>query len=153
MLAEHFLARFEQRYRLKTLGFTDQALAAMHIHTWPGNIRELQNTIERGVILTGNRQSITEQALFTQSPTPARGQLLGESGHIVQDEPNAAMPAAGLDRLCESILTRGIALDALEDALIERAYRESDGNVSAAARRLGLSRPALDYRLKKRGKS
>jgi len=40
----------------------------------------------------------------------------------------------------------------LEEALLEQAYREAKGNISAAARRLGLSRAALDYRLKKPGK-
>ncbi|MBB3139775.1 sigma-54-dependent Fis family transcriptional regulator [Halomonas organivorans] len=149
LLAEHFLARFEQHYRLKTLGFTDQALAAMRRHDWPGNIRELQNTIERGVILTGEGHPVGEQALFGQQPAVARGQVLGDSGHLIQAVDDAATGDA-LEALCGSILEGGIALEALEEALLERAYRDANGNVSAAARRLGLSRAALDYRLKKR---
>ncbi|MGM0915112.1 MAG: sigma 54-interacting transcriptional regulator [Pseudomonadota bacterium] len=152
LLAEHFLARFEQHYRIKTLGFTDQALAAMGRHDWPGNIRELQNTTERGVILAGDRQSIGEQALFGQLPDPV-GQVLGESGHLTAGSSATSDTDDALETLCSSILEGGIALETLEDTLLERAYREANGNVSAAARRLGLSRAALDYRLKKRGKA
>tara|TARA_R110001599_G_scaffold297495_1_gene501767 strand:- start:223 stop:1929 length:1707 start_codon:yes stop_codon:yes gene_type:complete len=151
-LAEHFLARFEQHYRIKTLGFTDQALAAMHRHAWPGNIREMQNTIERGVILTGDRQSISEQALFGQRPDPV-GQVLGDSGHLTSDTSATSDTGDALETLCTSILEGGIALETLEEALLEQAYREAKGNISAAARRLGLSRAALDYRLKKPGKA
>ncbi|MCE0733182.1 sigma 54-interacting transcriptional regulator [Halomonas sp. G15] len=152
LLAEHFLARFEQHYRIKTLGFTDQALAAMGRHDWPGNIRELQNTIERGVILAGDRQSIGEQALFGQRPDPV-GQVLGDNGHLTAGSSATGDTDDALETLCSSILEGGIALETLEDTLLERAYREANGNVSAAARRLGLSRAALDYRLKKRGKA
>lgn len=149
LLAEHFLAHFEHHYRIKTLGFTDQALATMRRHDWPGNIRELQNLIERGVILTGNRQSIDEQALFGQQPLSARGQILGDGGLLTQASSNEG--GDPLATLCDTILEGGIALDALEKALLQQAYREAKGNVSAAARRLGLSRAALDYRLRKQG--
>lgn len=148
-LAEHFLADFEQHYRIKTLGFTDQALTAMHRHDWPGNIRELQNTIERGVILTGDRHAICEKSLFNQQPTPV-GQVLDLSGHLTQTG-GAGSPADTLERLCGNILETGISLETLEEALLEQAYREAGGNVSAAARRLGMSRAALDYRLRKLG--
>ncbi|PMR69548.1 sigma-54-dependent Fis family transcriptional regulator [Halomonas heilongjiangensis] len=152
LLADHFLARCEQHYRLKTLGFTDQAQAAMSRHDWPGNIRELQNTIERGVILTGDRHAIGEQALFGQHPLPARGQVLGAGGRLTTaaEDAGGESSTATLASLCQSILDDGISLDALEEALLEQAYREAGSNVSAAARRLGLSRAALDYRLRKR---
>jgi transcriptional regulator with AAA-type ATPase domain len=111
----------------------------------------MQNTIERGVILTGDRQSISEQALFGQRPDPV-GQVLGDSGHFTSDTSATSDTGDALETLCTSILEGGIALETLEEALLEQAYREAKGNISAAARRLGLSRAALDYRLKKPGK-
>ncbi|WP_355661092.1 sigma 54-interacting transcriptional regulator [Halomonas salifodinae] len=152
LLAEHFLARFECHYHVKTLGFSDQAMAMLRVHPWPGNIRELQNLIERGVILAGDGNSINEQALFGQQPLPARGQVLGPGGQLTSalDE-TGGEATTRLAALCQSILDGGISLDALEEALLEQAYREAGSNVSAAARRLGMSRAALDYRLKKRG--
>nr|WP_298415049.1 sigma-54-dependent Fis family transcriptional regulator [uncultured Halomonas sp.] len=157
LLAEHFLAHSEHQHRIKTLGFTDQALSALQAHPWPGNIRELQNIIERGVILTGDRQSISEQALFGQQMvhgTGGRGKTIAASGHLQTDgEQSILEENVTLEALCKSILNHGIGLEALEEALLECAYQETSGNVSAAARRLGLSRAALDYRLKKHGKS
>ncbi len=149
LLAEHFLARFECHYHVKTLGFTDQAMALLRAHAWPGNIRELQNIIERGVILAGDGNSIDEQALFGQHPGQKPGQTLSESGHIAQA--TEAEPGDALVSLCDRVLEAGVSLEALETALLEKAYRESGKNVSAAARRLGMSRAALDYRLKKGG--
>ncbi|WP_205619104.1 sigma-54-dependent Fis family transcriptional regulator [Halomonas halocynthiae] len=155
LLATHFLERFEQQYRIKTLGFTDQATAALQAQTWPGNIRELQNTIERGVILAGENKSIDEKALFSHLKSyPARaerGKLLTSGGYIQTDsEHDNQANDAFLRTLCEDILAQGIGLEKLEETMLEYAYHESKGNVSAAARRLGLSRAALDYRLKKR---
>jgi transcriptional regulator with GAF, ATPase, and Fis domain len=51
--------------------------------------------------------------------------------------------------LYEEIMRRGLSLDALEDALIQEAVRRADGNLAAAARALGLTRPQLSYRLQR----
>ncbi len=149
LLAEHFLKRFECHYHVKTLGFSDQAMALLRAHRWPGNIRELQNLIERGVILAGDGNSVSEQALFGQHPGHKAGQTLSESGHIGQASETGSDDL--LNSLCDQVLEAEVSLDALEQALLEKAYREAGHNVSAAARRLGMSRAALDYRLKKRG--
>lgn len=151
LLAEHFKKRFEKRYHKVTLGFTDRAIAALHAHEWPGNIRELENVIERGIILTDNSNYITEQTLFSTRWNPQQGgddsirTLNQASGQLEEIEPSEVR----LESLATQVLDEGISLGSLENALINKAMDEADGNIAAAARLLGLTRPALAYRLKR----
>ncbi|SFI16374.1 V4R domain-containing protein [Modicisalibacter xianhensis] len=149
-LADHFLAHFECHYQRRTLGFSDQALAAMSYHAWPGNIRELKNAIERGVILTGDHKRITERAIFGQQPiaTPDRekGKRLASHGRLDLQEGSTPPSRRHLVR---SLLEAGIPFEEIEQTLIEEALKEHDGNIAAAARQLGMTRAAFAYRLKK----
>ena len=151
LLAEHFRKRYEKQYRKVTLGFSDRALAALHEHDWPGNIRELENTIERGIILTDENNSITEQSLFNTRWKPEKV----ESNTVRKINPssgqleNPSVDNLILDSLAEQALSHEISIESVEKALIDRAMSKSDGNISAAARLLGLTRAALAYRLKR----
>ncbi|EXJ12016.1 Transcriptional regulatory protein ZraR [Nitrincola nitratireducens] len=151
LLAEHFRKRYEKQYRKVTLGFTDRALAALHDHNWPGNIRELENTVERGIILTDDNSSITEQSLFSMSGNKSSHEhdkvrkINTSSGQLE----NPSSERVFIDSLSEQILVHQISIETLEKSLIERAMNRSEGNIAAAARLLGLSRPALAYRIKR----
>lgn len=151
LLAEHFRKRFEKQYHKVTLGFTDRAKSAIQAHDWPGNIRELENAIERAIILTDTSNYITEQALFNTrwSPVQASEQsariLNRDSGLLEQIQ----VTDLQLDKLADSVLEEGIQMDSLEHALISKAMERAEGNIAAAARLLGLTRPALAYRLKR----
>ncbi|NMT63027.1 sigma-54-dependent Fis family transcriptional regulator [Marinobacter orientalis] len=149
LLAEHFLKKFQSEYNKRTLGLSDKALElCLHYH-WPGNIRELENVIERGVILTDNNESISRESLFAGIPEPelshpqgvvdSHGQLVTESLESLASD------------WASQILENGIGLDDVEETLMRRAMAEANQNVSGAARILGLTRPALAYRLKKSG--
>ncbi|WP_151669760.1 sigma-54-dependent Fis family transcriptional regulator [Nitrincola schmidtii] len=151
LLAEHFRKRYEKQYRKVTLGFSDRALSALHEHDWPGNIRELENTIERGIILTDEHSSITEQSLFNlrlaqDKPESNRVRKINTASGQLE---NASINNLVLDSLAEQALSHEISIEAVEKALIDRAMSKSDGNISAAARLLGLTRAALAYRLKR----
>ena len=151
LLAEHFRKRYEKQYRKATLGFTDRALAALHEHDWPGNIRELENTIERGIILTDEQGFINEQSLFNtrwKQEKPESAQVRKINTRSGQLE-NRSVESLVLDSLSEQVLSQEISIEAVEKALIDRAMQKSDGNISAAARLLGLTRAALAYRLKR----
>ncbi len=123
LLATHFLARHSQRYGKQIGGFDSAAVQAMLDHVWPGNIRELDHAIERAVLLAqGDMVRAGDLALRAGTPTS-----------------NAA------SRFEE------LTLEEAERLLIQKALTRFDGNVSQAAKALGLSRSALYRRLSSHG--
>jgi transcriptional regulator with GAF, ATPase, and Fis domain len=139
-LAEHLLQRFCTLHGKRVPGFTDRALDAMRSYPWPGNVRELENLIERGVILASPDEPVDVQVLFPTLPgQPAV--TVNAAGQLERSAPS------GASGWYDDLVTRGLTLDEVEDALIQEAVQRSDGNLSAAARALGLTRPQLSYRL------
>jgi DNA-binding NtrC family response regulator len=101
---------------------------------WQGNVRELQNIIERGVTL---------------SAAPSSGGTTGsmlDAADIYLDDPAARSASSSVH-----VLPPGMTLEQWEDETIREALRHANGNKSQAARALGLSRNALRYRLSKLG--
>ncbi|MCM2330940.1 MAG: sigma-54-dependent Fis family transcriptional regulator [Pseudomonas sagittaria] len=145
LLAEHFLKKFHAEYAKKTLGLSDRALEACQHYAWPGNIRELENVIERGVILTDSNESISVEALFPGLLLEGQNSdvRLSRAGELTSDTATAAV------HWVEQILESGISLDEVEAILMREAMQRSQQKVSRAARLLGVTRPALAYRLKK----
>jgi DNA-binding NtrC family response regulator len=121
LLASHFMLGYAQRYRKTISGFDPGATKALHEHPWPGNVRELDHAVERGVLLS-------------QGPL-IRAADLGLRAPV----------AGGLARLEE------MSLDDVERHLVQRTLARHDGNVSQAAKALGLSRSAMYRRLQKHG--
>jgi DNA-binding NtrC family response regulator len=118
LLAAAFLERHAKRYGKRVQGFDPEAMRLLLDHPWPGNVRELDHAVERGVLL-------------------ARGDLLGP-GELGLRAGEAHSGAAPLESL---------TLEEVERELIRRALRRHEGNVSEAAKALGLSRSALYRRL------
>ncbi len=107
---------------------TEQALCS---HPWSGNVRELQNYIERAVILLrGDTLTLDLLPEIAQEPARDRGK-----------------PDAPLFRLPDS----GISLEELERSLLVQALERTGGNKTAAAKALGLTRATLRYRMEKYG--
>ena len=123
LLARFFLAKFNQEYGRLVRGFTDDALAALGSHSWPGNIRELENRLKRAVLMSDTR-SITAADL--------------ELSNVPED-------LASFD-------LRNARAKA-ERHVIQRALARSDGRLTAAARLLGVSRPTLYALLEAHGLS
>ncbi|MDH1536980.1 sigma-54-dependent Fis family transcriptional regulator [Pseudomonas chengduensis] len=146
LLTEHFIKRFHEEYGKKTLGLSDKAMQACVHYSWPGNIRELENVIERGIILTEHNESISVQALFPRLPEENQG-----DSDRVSAEGTLVHPQGDAGGWVEQILGSGLSLDSIEETLMREAMQRANQNVSGAARLLGLSRPALAYRLKKIG--
>ncbi len=121
-LSHHFLKKFDAPSDVQ---FSADALKSMENYSWPGNIRELQNTVERCVIL---RKGSVIQAHDLHLSTPA-----GKSESDIDLE----------------IPEDGISLEEVEKKLIKNALAKSNGNRSGAARLLKIPRHVLIYRLEK----
>jgi DNA-binding NtrC family response regulator len=141
-LANHLLKKFMAQHNKRVGGITDKAMDAMRTYAWPGNIRELENLIERGLILTAAGQMVDVGDLFVM-PAGGNPVTVSESGQLQQGV------RSDLDGLFDDLQRRGLSLDALEDGLIQQAVACAAGNLSAAARSLGLTRPQLSYRLQR----
>jgi len=127
---------------VRVAGFTDRALDVMRSYPWPGNVRELENLIERGVILASTGETVDVHELFPTLPGTA-AVTVNAAGQLERAAPS------GSEALYDDVMRRDLSLDELEDALIQKAVRRADGNLAAAARALGLTRPPLSYRLQR----
>jgi transcriptional regulator with PAS, ATPase and Fis domain len=136
-LVTHFIDKYSSLHGKQVQGITDRAMAMLRAYQWPGNIRELGNMIERGIILAGHDGQIEAQHLFPHvgEKQQVASQVEGESGALAAS--------------AEQLLEEGVDLARLERVLIEGAMQRTGGNVTRAAALLGLSRATLDYRLKK----
>jgi DNA-binding NtrC family response regulator/predicted hydrocarbon binding protein len=165
VLLNHMLRKYRERHLRDVTGFTGRALDAMLNYGWPGNIREMENIVERGVILAPHGGAIDIGHLFTSGETiDAKLFGLGTDGSLAPSgsllEQAAKGQQAEVERVTRKVnsLLMGLAgdvdstsLDDIETALLRSAVQRAQGNLSAAARMLGITRPQLVYRLKTRG--
>lgn len=134
LLMEHFLDRYAARYGKKITGFESDAVAAMLGYGWPGNIRELENIIERAVIMGRDGEPLRLHHLFSG------GEKLGPLAFRVRD-------GGRVETMVRSPEETGFDLAQAEGRLIEQALAHAGGNKSKAARLLGITRAQLYYRL------
>jgi DNA-binding NtrC family response regulator len=134
LLAEHFLAVHSRRVHKRFVGFHPAAMRRLAAHDWPGNIRELRNAIERVVLLEDGPRVLPEMLLLGDREAAVRA--------APDPLPDAAENGARPDDL---------RLDRIELQALVRALELSEGNQSLAARRLGVSRDAVRYRIEKFG--
>ncbi len=144
LLAKRFLEKYSAINGKSLRGFTDKAKRALLTYGWPGNVRELQNMVERGVILAPAGGRIEVDHLFT---SPAPGAQPDELGLDADGRIDVARWDAGRE-LCDTVFNGVMTLAQVEALLIETAVDKARGNLSAASRLLGMTRPQLAYRLK-----
>lgn len=123
-LAQHFIKQFAKRYGIDRPRLAYDAMRQMQQYEWPGNIRELENVLERAVMLC--KQSVIEMADLS-----LRAFSNNEAGETA---------LSALEKM---------TIDEVEKYLLESALNRSSGNVSRAARQLGLTRMAMRYRMEK----
>ena len=142
LLVSHFLTRFNERLRKSVSGLADEAMAALLRYPFPGNIRELENVIERTVLLAEGpvieaRDLPPNVAQLSSSPPPPplRSQALplGSSSRPL---------ATSLKDIVRQETER------VEREMIQRALSDTQGNVTQAAKQLGISRKSLQIKMK-----
>ena len=133
-LTEYLLENLCRRHRVAAKPISADGRARLLGHAWPGNVRELSHELERTIVFEEG-----EEWTFAALPGPART-VENETAVSGALNPNFDFPR------------EGFSLDATIHELIQRAIEQAGGNVSAAARLLGVSRDYIRYRLKDGGK-
>ena len=158
LLMNHFLNHYCNKYGRNIAGFSHQAVKAMLHYAFPGNIRELQNLVERGVIYANEGGMIDLSHMFISGEVLPReilsiaiaggaGKLSGDKAKVeADDEPQSLLQVLQKWQTSDS---GTISLEKLERDLVEEAVAQSKGNLSAAARLLGVSRSQIAYRCEK----
>jgi transcriptional regulator with PAS, ATPase and Fis domain len=131
-IARHFLGEFSNKHGKGFTGFSLETEAFLKNHSWQGNIRELRNLIERG-ILVGHGPELTPQDLGLDGSSIGAGSL----------------PAADSQSGIPSLPDEGLDLQALEEYYIKEALEKADGNETKAAKLLRMSYYSFRYRRKK----
>ena len=147
LFVAHFLEKYRALYNKNVLGISDRGMEMLCGYEWPGNIRELENVVERSVILADINGVISMESMFPESALiPSEAKVLDPSGRLQ----NQIFPeGVDADGLVESLLSSGFELEKFEETMLTSALQKTQGNISKAARLVGLSRPAFAYRLKK----
>lgn len=124
LLTRHFAAQTERRYGLPQREFSVGAMQAISSYSWPGNVRELKHQVNRAVLLS-------------------KGSIISENDLLLPIQPRVAASAVET--------SSPVTLDEAEKVLIEKALKQTGGNVSEAARLLGITRMTIRYRMDKHG--
>jgi two-component system, NtrC family, response regulator AtoC len=139
LLVEHFLAKFNDRLKKHVSGVEPEALEILAAHTWPGNIRELENVMERAVLFCDGQKLKVDDL-------PA--ELRGQDGSSPPPEASSDIPLGADGGLKEHVK---VAMSRLERDLVSRALKQTNGNVTHAARLLKISRKGLQLKMKELG--
>ncbi len=126
-IANHFLRLANEAYRTDVGGLTPRAVDWLKSQNWPGNIRQLRQTIDRAVLIRGGRELDVEDffAVRDAAANAPREETLPDAGSMTLDE--------------------------MEKRMIVKCFRHYEGNVSRVAEALGISRAALYRRMEKYG--
>jgi two-component system response regulator AtoC len=127
-LAQLFIKKFNQKYRKEVQGLTQEAMLALLRHDFPGNVRELENRIERGIILA-------------------------EDEHLTREDLGLALEGQTEEDLIDKLLKLPLeeAVEHLERFRIEMALKEAKGVKVRAAEILGITERMLRYKMEKYG--
>ncbi|MGL1887988.1 MAG: sigma-54 dependent transcriptional regulator [Reichenbachiella sp.] len=123
LLTNHFIKVYSSKYRKTNKKISATAISKLQKYHWPGNIRELQHAIERAVIMSDENSLLPEDFFFLSQKSDSKSDALADTFN----------------------------LDEVEKTVIQKAIDRNQGNISQAAKELGLTRASLYRRLEKHG--
>ncbi|MDL0433420.1 sigma-54 dependent transcriptional regulator [Marinobacter sp. TBZ242] len=143
LLANHILERIAREYECEPASLTPDAIDRLKAHDFPGNVRELENILERAFTLCDAELIGPEDLHIGNTPSPAGLSGANSIGASSKGQDTLTLPDGEID-------LEGY-LETIERQAIEKALEATRWNKTAAAKRLGISFRALRYRLKKLG--
>jgi DNA-binding NtrC family response regulator len=173
LLVSHIIKKFNERLKKTITGISDECLAALEAHPWPGNIRELENVLERTILFckdarieradlqlagAGSGAGAAEAAQTAQAAqaaqtaqAAAKTSTTGPLPPIVEDgvEDEDSEPTGAQSGSLKDIVRAETSR--VERELIIKALEETGGNVTQAARLLKISRKSLQMKMKELG--
>jgi DNA-binding NtrC family response regulator len=167
LLVDHFITRFNERLKKQITGIEPEAVDKLVNHGWQGNIRELENVIERTILFCEEPQirvaNLPPEIIAMPPATAAQGDGKITSPHAsassgslpLMPSASATLPASSLPPVGEEVgsLKEAVRVETerVERELIQRALDETGGNVTQAARKLQISRKSLQTKMKELG--
>jgi nitrogen regulation protein NR(I) len=139
LLVRYFLRQFNERLKKGITSVTPEAMAALRAYSWPGNIRQLENVLERMVLMS-------DGATLSSEDLPEE---IAAAAGVVGIPIGGASPDASGPMSFKELVKR--QTQSVERDLIEKALEETNGNVTRAAEKLGLSRKGLQLKMKELG--
>jgi two-component system, NtrC family, response regulator HydG len=130
LLAEHFLRIYSKKYDREGLEIAPATMRLLNEYHWPGNIRELDHAIERAAILCDQKQLQPDDFYFSPGHMPAKQNTGNNSSAALESD---------------------YTLEALEKMMVHKALVKHSGNITHAAKELGITRTALYRRIEKHG--
>ena len=150
LLVDHIIAKFNERLKKRIRGISEDAMRLLRGHAWPGNIRELENVLERTILFCPNdtiemgdlpAELRSADAARTRTPT-------GELAAATMATAASVAAEGGTGSLKEMVRAE---TSRVERELIARALDETGGNVTQAAKLLKISRKSLQMKMKEFG--
>jgi transcriptional regulator with GAF, ATPase, and Fis domain len=147
LLVDHIIEKFRHRLSKEIDGIDDDALQALCAHTWPGNIRELENVLERTILFCSG-----PRILLSDLPE----ELCASDSNSAAAAPEPSGETTGTTPVLDPITGEAVSLkdavraetNRVEKELIAHALGETAGNVTQAAKRLKISRKSLQMKMK-----
>ncbi|MBL9135807.1 MAG: sigma-54-dependent Fis family transcriptional regulator [Verrucomicrobiales bacterium] len=133
-LVEALMKRICRRHRLEPRGISESGRARLLAYPWPGNVRELSHELERALVFEDGELQFLQLAVTDRGTVMAP---LSPTAMAAEEWLNPAFEFPG----------QGFSLEEAIDRLVKKAVDQADGNVSAAARLLGVTRDVVRYRL------
>lgn len=143
LLVAAMIEKYNVVYHKKVKGVTEKAMRSLQCYEWPGNIRELENMVERGVLLAPSNGRIEIGHLFAGLDcAPIEVATVGLDGRLENPDERPG------DEMLLQLLGEGVDWESLESRMFSLALQKAKGNSSQAAKLLGVSRRQLAYKLK-----
>jgi two-component system response regulator AtoC len=163
-LASHFIAKFNDRLKKQVTGIAPEAVQRLVVYNWPGNIRELENMMERTILFCEGPEIRLEDLppeLLHLGPSPS-SLPAEDSARVTGSQTTLGSPAAAAAAVTPAVAATPVSASSLKEAvraetervereLIQRALDETGGNVTQAARKLKISRKSLQTKMKEFG--